>query len=260
MTAFQEIYVLNKRLKLAHTQNGFKTWIDSVLLAASCPAKAGEHILDMGCGVGGAGLSVLRRVEGVKLTGVEIQGDHATLATQNAQSNGFEQQCEFVTADIKDFNKGKRACKEESRSAPARLSDVKYDHVICNPPYLDGGAHLRSPSQEKATAMGHEVDALSLQDWVDTAYYCLHPKGLFTMIHRADKLDEIISCLSPRFGAIEIFPLWPKKGVPAKRVIIRAARDRKSPVILQAGLVLHNEDGSYSNAAEKIFRDMEALF
>jgi len=243
MTAFQEIYVLNKRLKLAHTQNGFKTSIDSVLLAASCPAKAGEHVLDMGCGVGGAGLSVLTRIAGVRLTGVEIQGDHAMLATQNAQSNGFEEQCEFVTADIKDFRREKA-----------------FHHVICNPPYLDGGAHLRSPSQEKATAMGHEVDALSLQDWVDTAYYCLHPKGLFTMIHRADKLDEIISCLSPRFGAIEIFPLWPKKGVPAKRVIIRAARDRKSPTTLQAGLVLHNEDGSYSNAAEKIFRDMEALF
>ena len=243
MTAFQEIYVLNKRLKLAHTQNGFKTSIDSVLLAASCPAKAGEHVLDTGCGVGGAGLSVLTRIAGVRLTGVEIQGDHATLATQNAQSNGFEEQCEFVTADIKDFRREKA-----------------FQYVICNPPYLDGGAHLRSPSKEKATAMGHEVNALSLQDWIDTAYYCLHPKGLFTMIHRADKLDEIISCLSPRFGEIEIFPLWPKEGVPAKRVIIRAARDRKSPVILHAGLVLHKEGGSYSDAAEKIFRDMEALF
>ena len=243
MTAFQEIYVLNKRLKLAHTQNGFKTSIDSVLLAASCPAKAGEHVLDMGCGVGGAGLSVLTRIAGVRLTGVEIQGGHTTLATQNAQSNGFEEQCEFVTADIKDFRREKA-----------------FHHVISNPPYLDAGAHLRSPHNEKATAMGHEVDALSLQDWIDTAYYCLHPKGLFTMIHRADKLDEIISCLSPRFCAIEIFPLWPKKGVPAKRVIIRAVRDRKSPTTLHAGLVLHNEDGSYSNAAEKIFRDMEALF
>jgi len=243
MVAFQEIYVLNKRLKLAHTQNGFKTSIDSVLLAAACPAKAGEHVLDMGCGVGGAGLSILTRVAGVTLTGVEIQGDHTDLAIQNARSNGFEEQCEFVAADIKDFRREKA-----------------FHNVICNPPYLDAGAHLRSPSEEKATAMGHEVNALNLKDWIDTAYYCLHPKGLFTMIHRADKLDEIMSCLSPRFGAIEIFPLWPKQGVPAKRVIIRAARDRKSPATLHAGLVLHNDDGRYSDAAEKIFRDMEALF
>lgn len=237
----QEIYVLNKRLKLRHSADGFKTSIDSVLLAASCPAQSGDHILDLGCGVGGAGLSVLTRVANVHLTGVEIQGDHVDLTRQNALDNGFGDQCDFVTSDIRDYK-----------------SDQSFDHVICNPPYLTAGAHLRSPSEEKATAMGH--DDADIKDWIDVAYKRLKPKGSLTMIHRADQIDEIIQALGTRFGAVEIFPLWPKKDTPAKRVIIRCLKDRRTPATLHAGLTLHRADGDYTDAAQKIFKDMQKTF
>lgn len=241
MRNLQEIYVLNKRLKLCHTAQGFKTSIDSVLLAASCAAKSGEHILDLGCGVGGAGLSVLTRVKGVNLTGVEIQDDHAHLARQNAHVNDFADQCEFIVSDIRHYK-----------------SDQNFDHVICNPPYLTAGAHLRSPSEEKATAMGH-ADA-TLKDWVDVAFKRLKPKGALVMIHRADQLGQIIQNLDQRFGSVEIFPLWPRRGVQAKRVIIRALKNRKSPAMMYAGLVLHQENGDYTEEAQEIFRNMKPLF
>jgi tRNA1(Val) A37 N6-methylase TrmN6 len=243
MTGFQEIYVLNKRLKLTHTAEGFKTSMDSVLLAAACPAQAGDHVLDMGCGVGGAGLCVLKRVQGVSLTGVEIQQEHASLAQQNAQDNELGEVCEFITSDIRDFRREKA-----------------FDHVICNPPYLETGAHLRSPSPEKATAMGHgEVD-LSIQDWVDTAFHCLKPRGTLTMIHRTDFTDKIIQALGTRFGAVEIFPLWPKEGKPSKRMVIRAGCERKSPMTLHYGMVLHNEEREYTDAVNKVLRDAQVLF
>lgn len=243
MEALQEIYVLNKRLKLAHSEKGFKTSIDSVLLAASCPAKAGDYILDMGCGVGGAGLCVLSRVEGVRLTGVEIQEDHAVLAVRNAITNMMQDRAEFVTSDIRGYRQEKA-----------------FDHVICNPPYLEAGAHLRSPSKEKATAMGHEEKDLSVKDWIDAAHFCLRSNGSLSMIHRADKVDKIIMALGKRFGVVEIFPLWPKLGVNAKRVILRCVKDRKSPATLHAGLILHNEEGGYTTQAEKILREEKKLF
>ncbi len=243
MEPFQEIYVLNKRLKLLHTQDGFKTSIDSVFLASACPAKAGDKLLDMGCGVGGAGLCVLSRVEGLNLTGVEIQADHAKLAQENALANRMQDRCEFVTSDIREFRR-----------------ERAFDHVICNPPYLEAGKHLRSPSEEKATAMGHEHSDLSIQDWVDTAFYCLKPRGSLTIIHRADMMHKIMQALGTRFGNIEVFPLWPKDGEAAKRVVIRCGRERKSPTTLHAGLILHNKDGSYSSGAENILRDAGALF
>jgi tRNA1(Val) A37 N6-methylase TrmN6 len=231
------IHVLNKRLALMQAPDGFKTSIDAVLLAAACPAKAGERVLDMGCGVGSAGLCLARRASGVVLHGFDVQGAHAALATENAALNGLE--ATFETADVRDFD-----------AAP-------FDHIICNPPYFDAGGHVRSPSEEKALAMGHLET--SLQDWLDRANQLLKHGGTLTLIHRADMVDEIIKGLKNRFGRVEIFPLFPKDGQSAKRVIIRAVRNSKSPAILHQGLILHEADGGYSAAADKILRDMEPL-
>jgi len=243
MATTQEIYVLNKRLKLRHTVKGFKTSIDSVLLAAACPARTGDHILDLGCGVGGAGLSVLTRIDGLRLTGVEIQDDHVELAQENAIANAFQDKCDFITSDIRDYR-----------------SDNTFDHVICNPPYLESGKHLRSPSEENAIAMGHaEGENLTVKDWIDCAHHCLKSNGSLTMIHRADKIDKIIQALGKRFGAVDVIPLWPKRGEAAKRVIVRAIKHRKSPAHILAGLVLHREDGEYTEAAENILRHNKSL-
>lgn len=238
----QEIYVLNKRLKLFHSEKGFKTSMDSVLLAAACPAAAGDHILDMGCGVGGAGFCVLSRVDGVRLTGVEIQADHVELAKQNAVVNLMQDRSDFICSDIRQYK-----------------NEKAFHHIICNPPYLEAGQHLRSPHEEKATAMGHDDEDLSVKDWIDAAHFNLKSKGSLIMIHRADKLDRIILAIGKRFGAIEVIPLWPKAGVNAKRVIVRAIKDRQSPATLHAGIVLHDEQGDYTPQAEKILRDAEKL-
>ena len=59
---------------------GYRAGIDAVLLAASVPAKAGETVLELGCGVGVASLCLAARVEGVEITGVELQPEYAALA------------------------------------------------------------------------------------------------------------------------------------------------------------------------------------
>jgi len=269
MADYQENYVLNKRLKLSHLPNGFKTSMDSVFLASACPAQAGDKLLDLGAGVGGAGLCVLARVDGVRLTGVEIQPEQVALATHNAVTNGYEEQCEFICTDIRDIcDKQRRSLAtlsedEKQRRSPATLSDnhKAFNHVIINPPYLESGTHLRSPHQEKAIAMGHDDDSFNIQHWVDAAFYCLKPKGTVTIIHRTDYLDNIIQALKNKnFGAIEVFPLWPKQNIASKRVIIRASRERKSPFTLHSGLILHNEDGAYTSAADDILREAQSLF
>lgn len=258
MTDTPEIHVLDKRVRLLQVGDGFRTSLDSVMLAAACPARGGDHILDMGCGVGGAGFCVLTRVPGTCLTGVDIQSDHIDLARKNIALNDMDGRADFAVSDIRHF-----------------IAARAFDHVICNPPYMESGTHTRSPSAAKATAHGysphpdplpageggtrHSREGEGLSVWLDVAFRLLKSNGTLTMIHRGDKVDKIILGLKNRFGAVEIIPLWPRAGEEAKRVIVRAVKDRKTPARLHGGVILHNADGSYTDAAESILRGMQPI-
>ena len=241
------IHVLNRKLALKQAPQGFRTSLDSVMLGAACPAKPSQSVIDLGCGVGSAGLCALKRVQDITLTGVDIQANHIDIATENADLNNMKDRCSFMQGDIRD------------------LDIDKADHVICNPPYQEQGKHLHSPSSAKAKAMGHMDEDISLQDWITCAFNHIKGQGSLSLIHEAGRLDDILHTLyskndGKRFGGIEIFPLWPKEASPAKRVIIRAWKHKKSPATMHSGLILHNDDGSYTKEAEHILRDGNALF
>lgn len=233
-----EIHVLDHKVRLLQAENGFRTSLDSVFLASACMAEVGDRVLDMGCGVGGASFCLLWRVLETHMTGVDIQQSHVELAQKNIALNAMEGRAEFISADITGYK-----------------SAQPFDHVICNPPYLEAGSYTPSPSKERATAVGHEGSELSLQDWLDTGFHNLKSGGSLTMIHRADVTDKIIQGLGRRFGAIEIIPLYPREGQEAKRVIIRAIKDRKTPARLREGIILHETDGSYTAKADAVLRD-----
>lgn len=237
-----EIHVLDKKVRLIQPEKGFRTSLDSVFLAAGCPASPGDRVLDMGSGVGGAAFCLLWRVAGVHVTGVEIQQSHAEMARANIILNGCEGRADFVASDIAAYR-----------------SVTPFDHVICNPPYLEAGTYTPSPSEERALALGHDGRETTLKDWIDAGFNNLKSGGSLTIIHRADMSDKIIAGLGKRFGAVEIIPLYPRIGQEAKRVIVRALKDRKTPARLHAGLILHEEDGSYTSAADAILRDGAAI-
>jgi tRNA1(Val) A37 N6-methylase TrmN6 len=262
-----EIHVMDKKVRLLQPAEGFRTSLDSVMLAAACPARAGESVLDMGCGVGGASFCLLHRVPECVMTGIEIQPAYATLANRNKALNINTERCVFICGDVCGYT--------------VENASVRFDHVICNPPYMEAGAHTRSPVEGKAVALGfcphpssQGSDTLSrgereepakregegINDWLDAAFRNLKSGGSLTMIHRADMTDKIILGLGRRFGAIEIIPLWPRPGEAAKRVIIRALKDRKTSATLHAGLVLHEADGSYTAAADAVLRSGAGLF
>ncbi len=79
------------------------------------------------------------------------------------------------------------------------------------------------------------------------------------MIHPADRPGDILGALPGRFGAALIFPLWPKEGVEAKRILVSAAKGRRTLPRLLPGLVLHRPDGAYTEAAEAILRNAAPL-
>ncbi|MBI2234083.1 MAG: methyltransferase [Micavibrio aeruginosavorus] len=237
----EEIFVLDQTVRLLQPDGGFRTSLDSVMVAAACPAEAGSQVLDLGCGVGGAAFCLMRRVDNLFITGIDIQPDYIDLARQNAALNSNTDRCEFIVDNVGTFR--------------FSLPDQRVDHVLCNPPFLEAGTYTPSPDQGRATALGHADQDIVLKDWIDCAFDSLKSGGSLTLIHRADFVDKIIQALGKRFGQTEIIPLWPRAGDPAKRVIVRTRKDRRSPARIHPGLVIHNPDGSYTAEAEKVLRE-----
>ncbi len=233
----REIYLLNKAVKILQPEEGFRPGIESITLGAASPARSGDHVLDAGCGVGSAGICLKHRVPEIILTGIDIEQTYVDFARLN------ETESSFYCVSIQDYK-----------------SQFLFDHIICNPPFYEGGQHLRSPDSLKAVAHGHENSDISLETWIKNAHRLLKSKGSLTLIHRIERLDDIIILLQKKFGSLEIIPLWAKEGENAKRVIVRAYKDRYGPLKLCSGLVFHEPKGAYTKEACKILKDGEGLF
>lgn len=235
--------VLGGRVRLHQPAHGFRSAIDPVLLASSVAARAGERVLDVGCGVGTAALCVAARLTDVRVCGIERQRDMVALAVRNAQENGMGPRADFMAGDL--------------LSPPPRLSAGSFDHVIANPPYVAAGRGNVPPDAGRAAA-SVEGDA-RLADWVAFAVRMARPKGSVTLIHRADRLDEVLAAMGGHLGDLVVFPLWPGAGKAAKRVIVSGRTRVAAPLRLAPGLVLHEADGTYTEAAQAILRDGAAL-
>jgi len=230
--------LLAGQIQLKQPKNGFRAAIDTVLLAAAVPAVAGETVFEIGAGCGAASLCLARRVPEIQITGLEIQAPLVRLAGENIRANGFEGTIEVMVGDI-------------ASHVPPRVQGP-FDHVMLNPPYLDA-ANSRTPSDVGKAAAQIEGDA-GLDIWIKRAHGLLRHKGILTLVHRADQLDRIIGHLAIGFGGITVHPLWPKSGVAAKRVVLRARKGVASPFDLTAGLVLHTDDGDYTPATGAVLR------
>lgn len=227
--------LLGGRIGLRQPRSGYRVAIDPVLLAAAVP-ETGGAVLDVGCGVGGASLCYAARVAAATITGLELRADWAALAEENARANGMDRRVRVLCGDL--------------LQPPAELKPGGFDEVMANPPYLPAErADLRSlPADAPATVEGEA----KLADWISFCLAMAAPKGGITLIHRADRLDEILLHLHGGAGGVVVFPLWPHAGEDARRVIVHARMGSRAPLRLSAGLVLHRADGGYSDAAESV--------
>ena len=239
--------VLGGRLALAQPKAGHRAGHDAILLAAAAPAGA-RRMIDLGAGVGTAGLAFLVRCPQAQGTLVEIDPVLAGLADANIAANGLTPRCRAVAADVLAL--GRAAGPPEPAAGAADLA-------LMNPPYNARAAHKASPHGGRALA--HDAGAGLLEAWVKSAYRCLAPGGTLCLIHRPQALAEILAVLAGRFGAAELIPLFPAPGAPAGRLIVRALKGRRTPPALLPGLVLAAADGAPSPAAQAILRDAQPL-
>lgn len=233
--------LLGERVVLRQPIAGYRVAIDPVFLAASVPAKAGDSVLDAGCGTAAAALCLASRAKNVSVTGLEIQPEMVRFAQDNIDANDMADQVDVVQGDV--------------AHPPYDILDQQFHHVMANPPYMEANSGNPPPDPVRATAMVE--GETGIMDWVSFGASVLKSKGTLTLIHRAERLGHILAAMEGRFGDIRVFPLWPGPGMdkPARRLLIQARKGVKTPLSLLPGMVLHQMDGSYTPEVEAVLRD-----
>lgn len=235
---------LGGRLHLFQPRRGYRAATDPVLLAACSGVKAGQSVLDIGCGAGAASLCLGTRVAGLALSGLELQSDYAELAERNARRAGIA--LEVITGTILDMPK------------PLRRD---FDHVITNPPYYPP---IGTPALDTGRNRALRED-ISLADWIGAAARRVAPLGWLTLILRADRLADGLAGLGPAMGSVTILPFAPRAEREAGRVIIRARKGGRGALRLLAPFILHagpehtGDRDNHSPEAEQVFRHGQGL-
>ena len=244
MNDFSEDGILGGRLMLHQPRHGHRFGHDAILLAAGCPARRGDHALDLGAGVGAAGLALAKRVAGISVTLVEIDPQLSALAQANADRNGFSASIRTVALDVT----GSRRAFAKAELVPGSAM-----HVLMNPPFHDEISHQASPDPERALA--HVGSSTTLAAWVTTAAWMLRPRGTLTLIWRADGLLDVLSALAKAFGGTAVLPVHGKPGRSAIRILLRAVKGSRAPLELVPGLVLNDASGRPTPEAQAVLRD-----
>lgn len=243
---FSDDAFLGGRLRLRQPISGHRSGHDAVLLAAATAARPGERVVDLGAGVGAAGLAVAVRVGGLRLTLVEIDPGLADLARHNAAGNG--QSAEVVVLDV---------TADAGAFAAAGLAPDSVDRVLTNPPFNANGRHRASPDAARATA--HMATADTLEAWVHAGRRILKTGGVLTLIWRADGLGEVLSALSRGFGSLVLLPVHGDPAKPAIRTLVRAVKGGRAPLELLSGLSLTGPSGAADDRLQAVMAGRATL-
>lgn len=241
---------LGGALRMLQPKEGYRAGVDAVLLAAAAPVVEGrgQRVLDVGAGVGVVGLAVARRVADASVLLVEREARLADVARDNIERNGLAARVRVVVGDVARRLEDLPQLEAEAGS---------FDHVLANPPYNAEGAGTVSVDALKAAA--NFMPGATLARWSRFMAAMARPGGTATIIHRADALGEILSAFAGRFGGAIAFPLYPRQGKSAIRVLVQGVKGSSAPLELRPGLILHGEGNRFTPQAEAILRHGSAL-
>jgi tRNA1(Val) A37 N6-methylase TrmN6 len=228
-----EALFLGGQLSLRQPKQGHRAGTDAVLLAAAAPQEMEGLALDVGSGVGGAGLALAKLRPRIDVGLIEKDAAAAALARDNINRNGFASRARVYEADVLD----RAALRAAGLSEPARL-------VITNPPFLDPArARLSTHSGRRAAHAMPRAGRGPLAAWIASCMALLEDGGIFILIHKPEALPEIFEALIGQAAALTLLPVQPRADKPAIRILIRAKKASRAAFAIAPALVLHDERG-----------------
>jgi tRNA1(Val) A37 N6-methylase TrmN6 len=228
---------LGGRILAEQPRKGFRAGHDTVLLAAAVAAGQGDGVLELGSGAGIASLCLAWRVPDVRVLGIEADADLVWIAAENAARNGMAGRVRFMESDVLTFKTAE-----------------PFDHVFLNPPFHPDMGQI-SPDRGRDCAKRDVQDCVV--QWTRAALALVKPAGTITAIVRADRAAEMLAAAAD--SSATIFPLFPRADEAPKRAIVRIVKGQGARLRRAAGLILHEQDGRNTDAAEAVLRHAAAL-
>lgn len=225
-------------LKIIQNKKWFCFGMDAVLLTNYCDIKNNSSIVDLGTGTGIIPILLSGKRNIKKAVGIEIQEEVAEMATRSVELNNLQEKIEILNIDLKD--------------ATRHLEKNSFEAVISNPPYKLINSGLVNPTDQKAISR-HEITC-TLEDVISTASLLLKQYGRFYMVHRPDRLVDIICLLRQyKLEPKQIRFVHPKSGQKPNMVLIRASKNGNPELKFDPPLYIYNEEGIYTEDVYKIY-------
>lgn len=226
-----------KGLKILQDTELFCFGTDAVLLADFVRLKKNARVADLGTGTGILPLLLYGRQEEISVQALELQERLCNIARRSVRMNGLEDRIEVLRGDIK-----------EARS----LLYGEFDAVVSNPPYEKEKAGIQSTDESHRLARFE--CAVTFEQLCRSAYKLLRSGGRFWLIHRAQRLAELLCCLrESRLEPKEIRLIHSFAGRPAAQVLLSAVKDGNEGLTVHPPLIVHHEDGSETEEIRKIY-------
>lgn len=222
-------------LKIIQNKNGFCFGIDAVLLSDFAEIKSGDVVMDLGTGTGIMPLLIAAKTNASHIDAIEIQNDVADMAKRSVSLNKLEDKISVFQANLVGYR-----------------TEKQYDVVVCNPPYKRAESGLVNP-EDKLKISRHEI-CCTLHDVVETASRILKPLGKFALIHRPERLADII--YEMRMQKLEpkrIRYICSSIEKPPTMVMIESRKCANPYIKTEPPLVVYNKDGSYTDEILKIY-------
>jgi tRNA1(Val) A37 N6-methylase TrmN6 len=229
-------------------QGHHRSGLEAVLLSAAIEADFKGTVVDLGAGVGVAGMAIAVRCAKANALLVERNPEAIACsreALKRPANAPFAARVTVITADI---------VASETERVAAGLGRGVADAVVMNPPFHEAGRGTASPDSDRAAA--HMLADVGLDRWLRTAASVLKPSGRLVVIFRGDRLDGLLAMLEGRFGGAAVLPIHPRAKTPAHRILVRADKGSRAPLQILPALVLHQDTGhGYQPAMESILRE-----
>jgi len=226
-------------LKIIQNKNWFCFGIDSILLSNFAKdLKKNSSVIDLGTGTGIIAILLSAKTTAKHIIGIEIQEAVAEMANRSIKMNNLENKIEIINDDIKHIMD--------------TMPNNKYDVVVTNPPYMKNNTGLKNQNKEKLVSR-HEVEC-TIDDIAKTAFRLLKDKGEVYMVHRPDRLVDIVEIFRKNKLEIKRMRLvYPKEGEEANLVLIKAVKNGKAFLKIDKPLYVYDCHGEYTSEIKEIY-------